>query len=117
MRACVGQLAQGEFGERDGLVAPALPAARGWVAAVVVAVPLGLVVRVGWSWAAPGSLAGRAESREGRPASGESALSLAVPGSQAETESREECPALYPALPDSQVAWGESQGDSIWPAW
>ena len=60
LRACavVGQLARGGIAEPDALpvVEPALPAAHGWVAAVVAAVPLGLVV--GWSPAAPGSLAG-----------------------------------------------------------
>lgn len=108
--------------ELDALVAPALPAAHGWVAAGVVAVPLGLVAPIGWSLAAPGWKAGRAESREGWPAWAWSALSLAVPGSQVETgKSREGCPALYPALlspelPGSQVGLDESQGDCIWPA-
>lgn len=74
----MGHLARGGFVGLDALVvAPALPAAFGLVAAVPLVAGLG-------------SQAGMAESGEGWPALVQSALSPAVRGSQVETgESRE----------------------------
>ena len=106
VRAWVAHPAPGGFVELDApVVAPALPAACGLVAAAVAAAPL---VAESGEWPAL-----------------EWALPLAVRGSQVETdESREQCPALAqrvpsPELPDSQAGLPESQGDwraSIWPA-
>jgi hypothetical protein len=66
------------------VVAPALPAAYGSVAAAVAAVPTVLVVSVGLSPADPGSRVWTGGPREGWPALVQSVPALAARGSRAE---------------------------------